>query len=247
MKISKTFNGIITFALLAGFSACDSGGGGGGDNGSANLGSVVNAPTGPTPKWYSATGTACTTGPSPGCDWYYGTQTSLFQINIYSDPFYMAGEGEESSTWTSPDGITYMSGMAADSEETIHGKDTISNGAAARAASMADSALRLQAKYSLDADSAKRAVSAMSEWVELGKSRKRTAADVHAFVSRLSGLNMSEVSTAFDAIQKGDESTYNAALSKAARNWSTDPNTMKHILQDWLAQQVSAAEALKNH
>jgi len=200
---------------LAALTACNGGGG---------------APTGPT--FVDANGNACGAA-APGCDF----DSAGVLMTVSEDPNYTAGANEEVGYWTSPDGIIYYYGSPTNALPGERGRDSISNGAMAQKAMIADNARRLQAKYSLDANVSTNIAQAMTDWSTLGQSRKRTSADVAAFTKRLSGLDMNEVNNALDSLNKGDSSAYDVAISKAARNWSTSPDNMKRIMSDWFAQQ----------
>jgi hypothetical protein len=186
----------------------------------------------PVNNYYDGNGNLCSAA-GPGCDYNsYGTL-----INVGSDPYYVTGAGEETGQWTSPDGISYSNGTPLNEADITHGKDSITNGAAAKQAAIADNANRLQAKYSLSADTSMRVATAMSDWAVLGQSRKRTAADQDAFSKRLSGMDIGEVNAALESAKSGDLTAFNQAINKAASNWSTSPDTMKHIVGDWFAAQ----------
>jgi len=211
---------VLTLGLvagLAGLSACEGGGGG----------TPANQEV-----WKTWDGRPCD-GPAAGCD-YYANGT---QIYVTEDPYYTAGTGEDYGWWTSPDGITYSNGYPINAAAGSRGRDSISNGAMAQKEIVKDNASRLAAKYSLSAETSTNIAQAMTDWAALGKSRKRTQADVAAFTKRLSGLDINEVTNALSSLSQGDASAYDQAISKAARNWSTSPDNMKRIMNDWFAAQ----------
>jgi hypothetical protein len=214
-----------------GLTGCDGGGG---------VASVNQA-------WYNVYGSYCGDQLRPGCDFFSNgdkityNRTPLIADLEYGTYYYqdVYGYDRQFTGWArmTNDGIIYdENGRALNSNEK-HGRDTITNAAAARKATIRGAAAGLQAKYGLDANVAMNAASALSDWALIGKSRKRTAADVAAFTQRLSGLNIAEVSAAMEASAKGDNGAVDAAVEKAARNWSTSPDTMKQILRDWFGEQ----------
>jgi hypothetical protein len=50
-------------------------------------------------------------------------------------------------------------------------------------------------------------------------------------------MDIGEVNAALESAKSGDLTAFNQAINKAASNWSTSPDTMKHIVGDWFAAQ----------
>jgi hypothetical protein len=201
--------------------------------------------------WYDVYGSECGSNPRPGCnfysngdkisyeeDSYYGSLDLIYGRYVYTDSY---GYSQTYYGWvrSSPDGILYDEyGYALNSNES-HGRDVVTNAAAARKAVVRGAAQRLQAKYGLSANTSMNIATSLNDWAMIGKTRKRTDADVAAFTKRLYGLKVSELNAAMSAHAAGNDSLANQAISKAAKNWSTSPDTMKRILKDWYKQQIN--------
>jgi hypothetical protein len=230
---------VATLALSAlSLTACNGGGGGGGGGGGTP---VV------TQAWYNVYGQYCGASLAPGCDFYSdGTKITYNQSPLYApleyNTWYYTDVFGYSQTYTgwgrlTSDGLLYDDTGRALNANQSHNRDTITNAAAARRATIRGAANALAAKYGLEASTAMNVATALNDWALIGKSRKRTADDVAAFTKRLTGLNIGEVDAAMEAAAKGDASAVDQAVEKAARNWSTSPDTMKQILRDWFQAQ----------
>lgn len=231
---------LMAFASL-GLAACNGGGGGGGGGGSYI-----------TQAWYNVYGYYCGGTLRPGCDFYAnGDKVTYWDSPLYAPLEYgtwyytdVFGYSQVYVGWgrQTSDGILYDdTGRALNSNEK-HGRDSVTNAAAAEKAAINGAAQALSAKYGLDVNVARNIAGALNDWAVLGKSRKRTEADVAAFSKRLSGLDINEVTAAMEAAGKGDNSALDQAIDKAAQNWSTSPDTMKQILQDWFMHQSDNQE-----
>lgn len=229
---------ILTLAGLAAFalSACNGGGGGGG----------VCTTCAVSHAWYNVYGNYCGNTVGPGCDFYAdGSKITYAQDPYYASLIYgtyyytdVFGYTAVYTGWArqSATGILYDDwGRALNSNEK-HGRDVVTNAAAAQKVAINGAAQALQAKYGLDADVSANIATALNDWNMIGKSRKRTDNDVAAF-TKLVKLDISDVSAALDAAAKGDDSGVDQAISKAAAAWSTNPDTMKQILTDWFGNQ----------
>jgi hypothetical protein len=239
MKLGKLFGLVAMVATMgAGLSACN--GGGGGSISVTTGGSAIST------AWYNVYGQYCGSL-GPGCDFYWNGD----QIIYGEDPYYASlvygtyyyydvyGYYSTYTGWArqSASGIIYDEfGYALNSKEK-HGRDVVTNAAAAQKAAVNGAAQMLQAKYGLNADVARNIATSLNDWALIGKSRKRTEADVAAFSKRLAGLDIGEVNAALEAAAKGDTGAVDQTIEKAAAAWSTNPDTMKQILTDWFVRQ----------
>jgi hypothetical protein len=57
----------------------------------------------------------------------------------------------------------------------------------------------------------------------------------------LAGLDIGEVNAALEAAAKGDTAAVDQTIQKAADAWSTNPDTMKQILNDWFLRQKAGS------
>lgn len=211
--------------------------------------------------WYNVFGANCGGTPKPGCNFYVnGDKIKLDYYGYYEQVWNPATEKYD-DVWTLP-ALTYYSnynvagfgnytgwgylapsgifftdfGTALNSKEK-RGRDVITNAAAAEKMAIQKAASSLQARYGLSKDSSTNIAVTLNEWAVIGKTRKRTEADVAAFTKRLTGLKIEELNAALNAAKKGDTATADQAISRAAAHWSTSPDTMKAIVKDWFQKQ----------
>jgi len=216
--------GLMSFGL----SGCGGGGGGG---------------VAITQAWYTWYGSYCGSNVRPGCNYYAdGTKISYIQDPYYAPlefhDIYLPGYGWFTG-WgrLSATGIFYDEyGYALNSKQN-QSRDLIANAAAAQKAVVQGVAKNLSAKYGLSNEASTSIATTLSDWALIGKSRKRTQADVEAFTKRLTGLKLQEINAALSAAQTGDMDAADQAVAKAANHWSTSPETMKEILKDWYSSQ----------
>lgn len=194
-----------------------------------------------TQVWYDVFGSVCGyNNPGPGCNFYSNGD----KIEYYQDPYvaslqyyhnfwvpgygWFSGYGRYSNT-----GIFYDEyGYALNSKQK-QSRDLIATAAATQKAIVKGAAKHLEEKFGLNAQASLSIATTLNEWALIGKSRKRTQADVEAFTKRLTGLKLKEVNAALAAAQKGDIDGLDQAVAQAAQHWSTSPETMKQILKSW--------------
>lgn len=228
-------------ALTTGLAAC-----GGGGGGSTYSDPYANA-------WFDVYGKVCSTsGPRPGCNFYRNGSkiidiedpyfyNSAYVLKYDRWSYYNSYGFFETYTgwaWQSPNGIVYNDFGRALNETNGKGRDYAADVAREEKSMVKTAGEFFSAKYGLDAETGVRVARILKDWAVLGRDRARTEDDIAAFTQRLYGLNLNEVKGALSEAMKGDKSSLEGLVDKAATNWGTSPETMKEILKSWYGNQI---------
>lgn len=118
------------------------------------------------------------------------------------------------------------------SETSVTNKDTLKRAAAVEQYLVVEMAKQVKSRFGLSAERSLKVAKAANHFRKYSTSRALTAEDTNAYSSEIVGADIKAIEKAYEGVMKGDASSYNAVLAKAAAKNEVSPEKMSSIISE---------------
>lgn len=116
------------------------------------------------------------------------------------------------------------------SETSQTNKDTLKRAAVVEQYLVVEMAKQIKGKFGLSADRSLKVAKAANHFRKYATKRALTAEDTNAYAEEMIGANFSELSKAYESSMKGDLSSFQSVMEKAAEKNQVSPEKMTEIV-----------------
>ena len=116
------------------------------------------------------------------------------------------------------------------SETSLTNKDTLKRAAAVEQYLVVEMAKQVKGKFGLSAERSLKVAKAANHFRKFSSKRALTAEDTNAYATEIIGSNFAQITKAYESSMKGDLSSFNAVMEKAAEKNETSPEKMAEIV-----------------
>lgn len=116
------------------------------------------------------------------------------------------------------------------SEVSMTNKDTLKRAAAVEQYLVVEMAKQVKGKFGLSAERSLKVAKAANHFRKFSTKRALTAEDTNAYATEIIGSNFSQITKAYESGMKGDLSSFNAVIDRAAEKNETSPENMAMIV-----------------
>jgi flagellar biosynthesis/type III secretory pathway protein FliH len=116
------------------------------------------------------------------------------------------------------------------SETSVTNKDTLKRTAAVEQYLVVEMAKQVKGKFGLSAERSLKVAKAANHFRKYSSKRALTAEDTNAYAAEIIGADFNQITKAYESGMKGDLSSFNAVMEKAAKKNETSPEKMAEIV-----------------
>ncbi|WPU63828.1 FliH/SctL family protein [Peredibacter starrii] len=116
------------------------------------------------------------------------------------------------------------------SETSVTNKDTLKRAAAVEQYLVVEMAKQVKGKFGLSAERSLKVAKAANHFRKYSSNRALTAEDTNAYATEIMGSNFAQITKAYESGMKGDLSSFNSVMEKAAAKNETSPEKMAEIV-----------------
>lgn len=118
------------------------------------------------------------------------------------------------------------------SETSLTSKDTLKRAAAVEQYLVIEMSKQVKSRFGLSAERSLKVAKAANHFRKYSTARALTAEDTNAYASEIVGADMKSIEKAYEGVMKGDASSFNAVLAKAAAKNEVSPEKMSSIMSE---------------
>ncbi len=118
------------------------------------------------------------------------------------------------------------------SETSLTNHDTLKRCAAVEQYLVVEMAKQVQGRFGLSSERSLKVAKAANHFRKYSTSRALTAEDTNAYSTEIVGADIKAIERAYEGVMKGDASSYNAVMAKAAAKNEVSPEKMSAIVSE---------------